>query len=255
MNITEYRAHPAWSYSKLKPYLKSALHGLFQTPFAETAAIRFGSAVDLGMKNQLGEIVVNPFEDGRTKAAKEFKQTNEGKLVLSESEFSRTLNCIAALNSHPAVKELNLHMLQSDVPMFGKFDSLALKGLPDWSFGGTLVDLKTTSSAVSASEFAKTVDNFHYDLQAAIYCELAKQAGDTNPSFFWIVVESDHPHDVAVYKATQVIIEVGYAKLRHALNNVKKAQTDSHLGTQQFVTELEMPAWYGRNFGLLRIDL
>lgn len=250
MNITEYRQHPALSYSKLKAYLKSALHGLTQEPVTESAAMRFGSAVDLALKGQLENVIVNPHEDGRTKAAKEFKQANEGKLVLTQNEMDRVLSCVAAVKSHPAVQALSLEMLAPDVVMFGEFEGMALKGLPDWSFGGTLVDLKTTSGLVGASDFAKTVDNFHYDLQAAVYCELAKQAGDTNPSFFWIVVESDHPHDVAVYKATERIIEVGYAKLRHALKNVRKAQIGEFLGTQQFVTELEMPAWYGRNFAL-----
>lgn len=254
MNITEYRQHPALSYSKLKAYLKSALHGLNQEPPAESAAMRFGSAVDLMLKGEGSEIVVNIHEDGRTKAAKEFKAANEGKLVLTQNEMERVSTCVAAVLSHPAVHALSLGMLASDVPLFGEFEGISLKGLPDWSFGGTLVDLKTTSSLVSASDFAKTVDNFHYDLQAAVYCELAKQAGDANPTFFWIAVESEHPHDVAVYKATERILEVGYAKLRHALKNVRKAQIGEYLGSQQFVTELEMPAWYGRNYTLLPTD-
>lgn len=212
--------------------------------------MRFGSAVDLALKGQLDDVILNPHEDGRTKAAKEFKQANEGKLVLTQNEYERVLSCVASVKSHPAVQALSLGMLTPDAPLFGEYEGIALKGLPDWGFGGTLVDLKTTSSLVSASDFAKTVDNFHYDLQAAVYCELAKQAGDVNPSFFWIAVESEQPHDVAVYKATERILEIGYAKLHKALNNLKKAQRGEFLGTQQFVTDLEMPAWYGRSFEL-----
>lgn len=251
MNITEYRAHPALSYSKLKAYLKSALHGLTQEPPSDSIFLRFGSAVDLALKGQLDDVIVNPHEDGRTKAAKEFKQANEGKLVLTQSEYERVLSCVGAVKSHPAVQALNLQMLQSDLPMFGEYQGHQIKGLPDWAFGGTLVDLKTTSGLVSSNEFAKTVDNFNYDLQAAVYSELAKQAGDSNPVFFWIAVESDKPHDVAVYKATERIIEVGYAKLHKALANFRKAQLGEFLGSQQFVTELEMPPWYGRSFDLL----
>jgi hypothetical protein len=250
MNITEYRAHPALSYSKLKSYLKSALHGLTQEQFVESAAMRFGSAVDLALKGQLDDVIVNPHEDGRTKAAKEFKQLNEGKLVLTQSEMDRVLSCVSAVKVHPAVQSLNLHMLESDKPLFGMYQGFQIKGLPDWSFGGTVIDLKTTSGLVDSQNFARTVDNFHYDLQAAVYCELAKQAGDCNPSFFWIVVESDRPHDVAVYKATERILEVGYAKLNHALHNYRKAAIGEFLGTQQFVAALEMPAWYGRSFEL-----
>lgn len=250
MNITDYRAHPALSYSRLKAYLKSALHGLTQEPPAESLALRFGSAVDLALKGQLDEIIVNPHTDGRTKAAKEFKELNAGKLVMTQSEFDRVLACTSALYAHPAVKKLPLKQLMPDVPLFGEFDGIALKGLPDWAFGYLLVDLKTTSGSVVPTEFARAVDNFHYDLQAAIYCELAKQAGESNPEFYWIVVESDTPHDVGVYKASQRILEVGYAKLRYALANVKKAHSGAFTGSQEHLIELEMPAWYGRQFEL-----
>lgn len=250
MNITEYRQHQALSYSKLKAYLKSPLHGLTQQQPTESAAMRFGSAVDLALKGELQDVIVNPFEDGRTKAAKDFKAENAGKLILTQAEMDKVLHCVASVKSHPAVKALNLEMLDSDKPMFGEIEGIAMKGLPDWSFGETLIDLKTTSGMVSASEFSKTVDNFHYDLQAAVYCELAKQAGESNPSFFWIVVESDHPFDVAVYKATERIMTVGQAKLRLALSNVRKAQEGAFLGTAEFMQELDMPPWYGKAFQL-----
>jgi hypothetical protein len=250
MNITEYRSHPAYSYSKLKAYLKSPLHGLSQQPPSESLHLRFGSAVDLALKGQLNEVIVNPYEDGRTKAAKDFKQENAGKLVLTQSEMDKVLNCVASVKAHPAVKSLNLEMLDSDKPMFGEIEGIPMKGLPDWSFGEMLVDLKTTSGMVSASEFSKTLDNFHYDLQAAVYCELARQQGENNPSFFWVVVESDNPFDCAVYKASERIMAVGQAKLRHALKNVRKAQAGAFLGTSEFLQELEMPQWYGKSFQL-----
>lgn len=248
MQPSDYYNIPAFSYSKLKAYLKSPLHGLTQEPPAESAAMRFGSAVDLAMKGQLDKVVLNPFEDGRTKAAKEFKAENAKKLVLTQSELDRVLQCVASLRSHPAVKELSLELLQPDVPLRGEFEGITLKGLPDWYFGGTLVDLKTTSGTVDASDFARTVENWHYDLQAAVYMELAKQSGDTNAAFYWISVESDKPYDVAVYKASQRVIEVGYAKLRRAIHNVKIAQNGGFLGTSDAILELTMPPWYGRKF-------
>lgn len=251
MNITDYRAHPSLSYSKLKAYLKSALHGLTQEQFVESAAMRFGTAVDLALKGQIHDLILNPHDDGRTKAAKEFKQSNEGKLVLTQSEYDRVLSCVAAVKVHPAVQSLNLHMLESDKALFGIYQGFHVKGLPDWSFGGTIIDLKTTSSLIDSNNFSKTVDTFHYDLQAAVYCELAKQAGERSVSFFWIVVESDRPHDVAVYRATERIMEVGYAKLNHALQNYRKAAIGEFLGTQQFVTALDMPSWYGKSFDCL----
>lgn len=246
MEVTEYRAHPALSYSKLKAYLKSALHGLNQEPPSESAAMRFGSAVDLGMKNQIDQVIINPFEDGRTRGAKEFKLEHAGKLVLTQSEMEKALACVVALKNHPAVRELGLDKLEPDLPLFGSIDGIPLKGLPDWALGRTLIDLKTTSAPLE--DFARTVDNFHYDLQAELYSELAKQAGHENPLFYWIVVESDRPFDIVVHKAPEQVFRVGRAKLLRALHNVKLAQSGGFLGTSDAILELTMPPWYGRRF-------
>jgi hypothetical protein len=247
MNVTEYRSHPAVSYSKLKAYLKSPLHGLTQQPPAESAAMRFGSLVDLMVKDST-DFLVNPFEDGRTKAAKEYKQANAGKLIVSEDEYNRAFHAVKSIKNHLAVQYLCLNLLEADKPLFGTIDGVEIKGLPDWWLDGTIIDLKTTGSGIDPVSFARNVDAFQYDLQAAVYCELARQHGDTNPTFFWIACESEAPHDVAVYKATDRILEVGRLKLAKALENFKIGQTGQMLGISSKISELEMPNWYGRNF-------
>lgn len=246
MSIAEYRRHPAFSYSSLKAYLKSPLHGISQEPPAESASLRFGSAVDMILKGDKS-FVVNPFEDGRTKAAKEWKAENQGKLVLTQSELEKATLCAAAVNSHPAVQDLCLPMMSTDVPMFGEFEGLPIRGLPDYIFGGSILDLKTTSGAVDAQSFARAVDNFHYDLQAFMYSELARQAGEESPTFGWIVVENEKPFDVAVYRATPEILSVGKRKLQIAIKNVKLVQQGKIHGVSQESQELIMPHWYGNN--------
>lgn len=246
MSIAEYRRHPAFSYSSLKAYLKSPLHGISQEPPAESASLRFGSAVDMILKGDTS-FVVNPFEDGRTKAAKEWKAENQGKLVLTQSELEKATLCAAAVNSHPAVQDLCLPMMSTDVPMFGEFEGLPIRGLPDYIFGGSILDLKTTSGAVDAQSFARAVDNFHYDLQAFMYSELARQAGEESPTFGWIVVENEKPFDVAVYRATPEILSVGKRKLQIAIKNVKLVQQGKIHGVSQESQELIMPHWYGNN--------
>lgn len=253
MTNTAYREHPAFSYSTLKQYLRSSLHGLTQQPPVESAAMRFGTAVELGFKNQLDSIVVNPHDDGRTKAAREFKQEHVGRLVLTQAEMDRVLHCVASLKSHPAVQRLSLNMLAPDVQMFGDYDGVPIKGMADWAFGDTIVDLKTTGSNIEPSEFARTVDSYHYDLQAAVYARLLRHTNDNDvpnftPQFFWVVVENEHPFDVCVYQASERVYEIGNAKLKRAIANVKLAQQGGFLGTSNDITLLNMPPWYGRKF-------
>ena len=250
IDFEQYKAIQAYSYSKLKAYLRSPLHGVTQEPPAESAAMRFGTSVELAFKGQLEKIVVNPHDDGRTKLAKDFKAENLGRLVLSQSDMARCLRCVESLHAHPAVQELALGSFLPDHPLHGTLENLPLKGLCDWYLDGAIVDLKTTQS-IDAGDFARTVDNFHYDLQAAVYSELARQNGVENPSFYWIAVESEHPHDVAVYKASDKIFRVGAAKLDLALASVKRTQQGAFLGTSELITEITMPPWYGQKFGIL----
>lgn len=251
MSVAEYRKHPAFSYSSLKAYLKSPLHGISQRPPADSASLRFGRNVDMILKGDTESFVVNPFEDGRTTAAKQWKTENSQKMIdktiLTQAEFEKATLCVAAIAAHPLVQGLSLSMMSCDVPMFGEFDGVPIKGLPDYIFGGTIFDLKTTADDVDAKSFARTVDKFHYDLQAFIYTELARQTGETNPTFGWIAVENDHPFDVAVYFATPEIFAIGKRKLELALRNVKLAQQGKLHGVAQASQELVMPTWYGNN--------
>lgn len=246
MSVTEYRSHPAMSYSKLKAFYKSPLHGLMQRPPSESAAMRFGTAVDLACKGQFSEVVMNPFEDGRTKAAKDFKAENQGRIVMSPAEYEAVSLCYSAIQNHPAVKKMALGFGDPDKPMFGEILNIPVKGLPDWIVGSMVIDLKTTGQGIGPEQFSRSVDSFGWDMQAAMYLELARQNGIRNADFFWIAVESDNPFDVAVYQATQLIKEVGNYKLEKAIKNYLEAMKGNVKGISESCTPLEMPPWYTR---------
>jgi len=250
MNVAEYRAAPGYSYSSLKAYLKSPLHGLKQRKFEETAAMRFGTGVDMALKGEQASILVAPFDDFRTKEAKAWKEANLGGFIVSSSDAASIGACAESVTAHPAVRELNLGLLESDPKWFGTIDGIKVKGMPDWAFGGMIVDLKTTSGGVDAEGFARTVANFHYDMQAAMYTELARQMGEEDPQFYWVAVESDTPYDVAVYKATERIIDVGRQKLDLALRNARIAEAGAAYGQSSMCRDLDMPSWYGKGWNV-----
>lgn len=249
MTVQEYRDHAAISYSRLKHYLKSPLHGLMQQPpSSESAAIRFGSAFDAACKGQFDQIVVNPFEDGRTKEAKQFKAENKGRLLISQSEMERINHAFSQFTNHAAVKSLRLEFFEDDPKLFGEIEGIPVKGMPDWKLGGQIVDLKTTGNGINPEQFARTVDAYGWDIQAAMYMELAKQNGDANAEFYWLAVESDIPNDCVVYRCSDLIKNVGAAKLKVCLQNYKKALAGDESGICTTISELSMPSWYGRQF-------
>jgi len=245
MDVSEYRSLPHCSYSKLKAYLKSPLHGATQEQPTESASMRFGTAVDLLIKNQGHVITVNPHEDGRTKAAKEFKEQHAGSsnLILTQNEFNKAIMCVESITKHVGFRKLNLEPSFADVPLIGEFEGIGLKGLPDWLCPSMIVDLKTTSLGIEKHLFAKTIDNSHYDLQAAVYAYLSKKE---TIDFYWVAVESEKPFDVVVYRATQDIFDVGFEKLKKAISNLKLSTSKPVPdGICSDIQDILMPAWYG----------
>jgi exodeoxyribonuclease VIII len=110
----------------------------------------------------------------------------------------------------------------------------------DW----VICDLKTTDDA-SPEAFARKVANYHYDMQAAHYKALlaAHHQIETEPSFYWIVVEKAAPFTCAVYDSSDWITS-GEDKLERALENLKECRKSNiwpkpHAG----INLLIRPSW------------
>lgn len=89
---------------------------------------------------------------------------------------------------------------QYNVPCKARYDA--------WQ-SGIIIDLKTTTDA-SRDEFARTIANYTYHAQAAMYCSGAEHALDRSPdAFVFIAVESEPPHAVACYQLPNAAILAG----------------------------------------------
>ena len=97
-----------------------------------------------------------------------------------------------------------LHSTQSEVEFYKEIDGIPFKGFFDAYHKGHVVDIKTTGTA-SSRAFQKTCSEHDYYLQATIYVAVADmlagyEEGDSRTNFFWLAIERDAPHNVAVYK-------------------------------------------------------
>ena len=152
-------------------------------------------------------------------------QEAKGILVLTQSEFDRVLGMARALSLHPIVSAL-LERGQSEVTVLSHDDDLdiPIRSRIDWvpegdtlitieggrtiRVGECIVDIKTTSD-VSPRGFQKTLAGLAYHIQAAWNLDLFAAEGADRPYFVFIAVESQAPHDVAVYLADPQMIEIG----------------------------------------------
>ena len=117
--------------------------------------------------------------------------------------------------------------------------SLDIKARSDWFTGTTIVDLKTSQGGVDPKEFAKTVANFQYHIQAAHYLEVTKAK-----RFVFLVVEKVFPFSVGIYELDEAALEEGLRLQNDALALIKSCHQNGKWPTYtDEITSLSFPNW------------
>lgn len=87
-----------------------------------------------------------------------------------------------------------------------------------------ILDLKTSADA-SKSAFQKSIANFGYHVQEALYSEVWEGAGGgAVDGFFFVVIEKSNPPVIAVYELDRPAVEEGYAIYRQALRKYAECE-------------------------------
>ena len=193
----------------------------------------FGNAVHALLQHRDGtfgdEIAVAPaaMASRRGKVAQEWfaDARAHDKIPILHEESLRARDAFEAVMAHPTARRYLEGDGYSEHSWFrvDNGTNRLVKCRPDYDRPDidTVVDFKTTRDA---SRFDQDVGKLGYDLSAAHYL------GITERKFWlWIAVESERPHGVRVIQASQLTLEVGAAKLRHAL-----AMWDHCLSTNDF---------------------
>ena len=171
-----------------------------------------------------------------------FLEQYEDKIVLSMNDRERAQTCASEAMKHPFLKKLLT--LEGDPEMSGYFEDprfgLKCRFRPDRKIydldgNGTaaILDLKTTANM---DDFSKKANwDFNYDLSAHMYLlGDAMLTGEANVPFFFGVIESQEPHRVAVYKASERFLDRGQAKYGKAMSNIVKAMKLPRVETAAF---------------------
>lgn len=113
----------------------------------------------------------------------------------------------------------------------------------------SVLDLKSTDKA-DASNFARTIANFSYDLQGAWYTRLVELAyaplvtSGWRTEFVFVAVERKAPHGVNVYRASDRLIEGGRRKMASALDLLAQCHAlDYWPGYAPVVQSIDLPSW------------
>jgi hypothetical protein len=252
-----YHALKAVSPSQIKELNRSPLH-YFDRHLADdrekkesTPAMQLGTALHTAVlePDLWDQTVAVPRQafDRRTKAGKElaaeFEREAAGKIVLSPDDAETIQRMAAAVRSHPAAKFL-LDIPGQREASYTWTDAatgLECKTRPDWHSDDRrlVVDVKTTKDA-SRSEFARSIANFDYHVQAAWNLDAMEAE-----KFLIIAVENVRPYAVAVYPLSPALIAAGQRRVSAAMELLAECHRSGRWpGYGDLLQDdLDLPGW------------
>lgn len=223
----EYHAAPGLSSSLLKLLLRSPAHYKARE-HKDTAALRFGIAFHCAVLEPVKYAMhklVQPECDRRTKDGKEDYQdfmdtVKPDDIVLTEADNDCINYMQLAIFNHGV-------SLDGECEQSGKYHSkeynVDLRIRPDLMRDDLIIDVKTCEDARPLA-VKRAIQNFDYDLSAALYLDVANHIAPNRFNHFeWVFVEKKPPYGVAVYRADDSLIEQGRLKYIKALDNYKYA--------------------------------
>lgn len=257
LSNADYHALAAISPSRLKMLGRSPLH-FFDAYRAEdreipepTAAQQLGTALHTAvLEPELWDatVAVPPhIFDRRTKVGKElaaeFERQAAGKIVISPDDADNVRRMADAIHRHLAARYLLSQpgRREASYTWTDPATGLACKCRPDWHSDDRriVVDVKTTRDA-SRAEFAKSIANYDYHVQAA--WNLGALEAE---AFLTIAVENTRPYAVAVYPASGAMIAAGQRRIESAMALLAECEASGNWPGygDQLQEPIELPAW------------
>jgi exodeoxyribonuclease VIII len=153
---------------------------------------------------------------------------------------------IANVLRQPGSAELTVIAEIEGMMCKGRFDYYALTTPP------TIVDIKKiTVGRGSEKDLQKSIREYLYDLQAALYLHLHYAVFGTKAQFLWMFVEQSKPHEVIPRFASRDMVSVGWAKASRTIHHWKECvERNEWPGYVTEPCEIDPEAWETKRYGL-----
>ncbi|MBR2207789.1 MAG: PD-(D/E)XK nuclease-like domain-containing protein [Synergistaceae bacterium] len=262
ISSSEYHSGPGLGSSQLGELARSPLHYItsVNSPHKETPATKLGTATHCAILEPERfdiEYIEAPCIDRRTKDGKaiwsEIEQS--GKIILSSDEYSRVTEMANAIRSHDlASKLLQGGVCEQSVYWNQKVSSLDMpeilcKARPDYikplKKGYIIVDIKTTQDAHISEFQRKAYYKWRYYLQAAHYVRgFEAVTGEKVTAFMYVVIESEAPYAISIFKAGDDYLKVGEDKIQELYELYASCMVSNNWPSySDEIQELRLPKW------------
>lgn len=266
MTNKDYHAHKAISKSDIDVFLQSpkkfALKKAGKLASDDSPALLLGSAVHkliLEPSDFESEFIVEPKIDKRSKEGKaaysDFLELAFGKEILSPTLYEQaSAMSKAVLGNKTAQKFLKDGFAERS--FFSTYKGQEIKCRPDYynQALGLVVDVKTSANA---SEFDRSVANFNYHIQQALYSDILGANGLAVNGFVFVVVEKTAPYVVRFCELSENAVAFGRECYQNALDKIialkeqnlefpdfAELSIDENGKIEQKIIEtIDLPAW------------
>lgn len=254
LSFVDYALLPAINWSTLKEMARSPLHYAHRltTPRDDTSSLALGRAVHtciLEPERWNADYTVYPGKTRRGKEWDAFKAAHEGMTILTKDQAHDALaikravfaNKTAARYLENGWSELTLTWGDpvTGFPCKARIDRYA-----EVDGKRYIVDVKTARD-VGARAFGGVAARYGYHGQLAWYTRGAKANGLRIDGHKIIAVESDAPHDVAVFDVDEDTIYAGEEECAQLVERVRACFiANDWRGQYDGEEPLQMPAWW-----------
>lgn len=245
--------------SSLRKILKSpaGFHSSFFGKAKEpTKQMKFGTlvhkAVLEGNSFLRNYIIVPDFGDMRTKQAQEKKRAwlldlPQGAVTVTESEYEQIYGiCDAILRHSDACRLLKGGVSEITGYYQDPLTNIQCRVRPDFLHFDlkALVDLKTTRNC-SYRDFSKSIWQYRYDFQMAMYCEAVRIITGIQIEYPAIIaVEKEPPFEVAAYVLDTGAMEKGLHDYRKSIEKLKQCLEKNEWQREQMsLQNMSLPIW------------
>lgn len=229
-------------------YWQGSYHNPDREPF-DTAALAFGRACHawiLGEPEFQKYFVVSPFDDYRTKEARNWRD-EQTKTIVKKSQLDAIRAMGESILKTPLVKNaFKDGKPEQSLIWQDKETGIWLKTRPDWLPNSIpfVPNYKTTRSARPES-FARHAFELGYHQGAALCLDgLREVLGWANPSYYFVAQEKEPPYVASIVVMTEPDIEWGRLLNRRALRTLARCLDKGEWpGYATGAVEIQMPAW------------
>lgn len=212
-----------------------------------TPSMEFGSALHCAVlepERFAKEYVTHGKVDKRTKAWKDFCDTNFDKLFIHE-DVLRMADSIRSLPSLKMILDDAATVVEASASWTDDETGVLCKGRFDIYNRDleTTSDIKTTRSA-SPDGFALEVFKNGYHIQGALYRRACRILGLPCSDFIFFCVENKAPFCAAAYRLQDEVIDLGEAQVVQYLKRLKECEaTGQWPGYSNEILSIGIPSW------------